>query len=232
MILFLGLAAISGCSTGGTASPGVSGGKTVTTEFGSVRGYASSGAWIYKGIPWMRPRRSEISAGGRPRILTHGKAYVIPQNLPACVLSRYTLSNGCQLLQLHPLPVIPAVRIVSISISTVLSLKLDLPVFVWIHGGANNFGGATSYDGSTLAVRENMIVVVVQYRLAALGWFSNYALETIAAMASDSLDFSGNYGTLDQIKALTWVQHNIAAFGGDPSKVTVGEPVRPVATPP
>ncbi len=222
MILFLGSAAISGCRHRRYCQPRRVGGKTVTTEFGSVRGYASSGAWIYKGIPyaappvgdlrWRAPQDPDTWKGVRdttkPASVCTQQIYTqqwVPAS-PAASAASYTGSEDCLYLDIY----------------RPQSKKTDLPVFVWIHGGANNFGGATSYDGSTLAVRENMIVVVVQYRLAALGWFSNYALETIAAMASDSLDFSGNYGTLDQIKALTWVQHNIAAFGGDPSKVTVG----------
>ncbi|RJQ68361.1 MAG: hypothetical protein C4519_23270 [Desulfobacteraceae bacterium] len=93
----------------------------------------------------------------------------------------------------------------------------NLPVYVYFHGGANRFGGAASYDGSTLAKDQDIIVVIAQYRLGPLGWLSHPALRT-----GDAFDNSGNFGTLDNIKALQWVRDNIAGFGGDPANVTIG----------
>ena len=94
--------------------------------------------------------------------------------------------------------------------------KKDLPVYVWIHGGSNNFGSAKQYNGSMLASRSNVVVVVVQYRLGPLGWFTHPALRK-----GDPLDDSGNFGTLDTIKALKWIRNNIRAFGGDPRNVLI-----------
>ncbi len=90
-----------------------------------------------------------------------------------------------------------------------------LPVFFWIHGGSNT-GGSGQGSWYTMAYYYNCVVVSINYRTGALGWFSHPALET-----GDSLDDSGNYGTLDQIKALEWVRDNIANFGGDPDNVTL-----------
>lgn len=97
----------------------------------------------------------------------------------------------------------------------------DLPVYFWIHGGGNSMGAASDegYDGANLAINCEMIVVSVNYRLGPLGWFTCEALRSGDPGAE--LDDSGNYGTLDLIKALTWVKGNIAAFGGDPGRVTV-----------
>src|SRR5262245_10802404 len=92
-----------------------------------------------------------------------------------------------------------------------------LPVMVWIHGGGNTIGTSRFYDGSHLATRHGVIVVTLNYRLGALGWFRHEALRA----GSDALDASGNFGTLDQIAALHWVQANVAAFGGDPGNVTI-----------
>jgi para-nitrobenzyl esterase len=92
-----------------------------------------------------------------------------------------------------------------------------LPVYVWIHGGSNNFGSAREYGATELAVRSDGVVVVVQYRLGPLGWFYHPALQS----GTDPLSDSGNFGTLDTAKALKWIQQNIAAFGGDTNKVTV-----------
>lgn len=93
-----------------------------------------------------------------------------------------------------------------------------LPVYVWIHGGSNNFGTARQYDGSVLANHSDVVVVVVQYRLGPLGWFFHEDVQTNGA---DPLSDSGNFGTLDTMRALEWVQANIADFGGDPANVTI-----------
>lgn len=91
-----------------------------------------------------------------------------------------------------------------------------LPVMVWIHGGGNTIGHAAFWDGSALAQRENLIVVMINYRLGPFGWFKAPSTET-----DSPEDRSGNYGTLDTIEALRWVSRNAAAFGGDPANVTV-----------
>jgi para-nitrobenzyl esterase len=93
-----------------------------------------------------------------------------------------------------------------------------LPVMVWIHGGGNVVGHAGRYDGGALATREHVIVVTINYRLGPFGWFRHAALRESAA---DDDDRSGNYGTLDMVRALTWVRENVAAFGGDPGNVTI-----------
>ena len=86
-----------------------------------------------------------------------------------------------------------------------------LPVMVWFHGGAFRLGGTSleQYDGSSLA-SHGVIVVTVNYRLGIFGVFPHPALR----------EPSANFGLLDQIAALGWVQRNIAAFGGDPGNVT------------
>nr|WP_262692730.1 carboxylesterase family protein [Kordiimonas aestuarii] len=90
-------------------------------------------------------------------------------------------------------------------------------VFVWIHGGALRSGASKQkmYDGTRLA-ETGVVVVSINYRLGALGYLAHPEL---SAESGDNV--SGNYGLLDQIAALKWVQQNIAAFGGDPENVTV-----------
>jgi len=92
------------------------------------------------------------------------------------------------------------------------------PVMVWIHGGGNSIGSARVYDAARLASEGDVIVIPIQYRLGLLGWLSHPALR---AGATNPDDASGNYGTLDTIRALEWVRENAAAFGGDPDNVTV-----------
>jgi len=94
----------------------------------------------------------------------------------------------------------------------------DLPVMVWIHGGAFIFGSGNDkwYAGATLA-EQGVILVTINYRLGALGFLAHPALDT----DDPTYPTSGNYGLEDQRIALGWVARNIKAFGGDPAKVTV-----------
>ena len=96
--------------------------------------------------------------------------------------------------------------------------KKKLPVMMWIHGGGNVVGSAHVYDPSLLASKHEIVVVSIQYRMGPLGWFRHPALH---GDNSSDLDKSGNYGTLDTIKALEWINENIEYFGGDPNNVTV-----------
>ena len=92
-----------------------------------------------------------------------------------------------------------------------------LPVMVWFHGGAHTGGFAhvELFDGTALA-RKGVLVVTVNYRLGPWGFFAHPALSAESAENS-----SGNYGLLDKIAALQWVQDNIQAFGGDATNVTI-----------
>lgn len=91
-----------------------------------------------------------------------------------------------------------------------------LPVLVWIHGGGNVEGsGEWPPLGPTLA-KTGIVVVSLNYRLGAFGFFTYPALD-----GESREHVSGNYGNLDQIAALRWVRRNIAAFGGDPQRVTI-----------
>ncbi|XP_068938553.1 liver carboxylesterase 1-like isoform X1 [Petaurus breviceps papuanus] len=91
-----------------------------------------------------------------------------------------------------------------------LAMKTKLPVMVWIHGGGLFMGEASTYDGLALSALENVVVVTIQYRLGILGFFS-----------TGDEHARGNWGYLDQVAALRWVQKNIRNFGGDPSLVTI-----------
>ena len=90
------------------------------------------------------------------------------------------------------------------------------PVYVFIHGGAFATGSGSEmvYDGLRMA-QDGVVVVTINYRLGALGFLATRGL-------LEESGTTGNYGILDQIQALHWVQENIAAFGGDPDQVTIG----------
>ncbi len=87
------------------------------------------------------------------------------------------------------------------------------PVLVWIHGGSFTSGAGGLYDGSQLAELGDLVVVTINYRLGVLGFVD-------LASVTDA-DVPSNLGLRDQIAALEWVRDNIAAFGGDPDRVTV-----------
>ncbi len=91
------------------------------------------------------------------------------------------------------------------------------PVIVWTYGGGFYLGSGSqpNYDGEALA-RKGAVVVTFDYRLGMLGFFSHPELTKESRHHA-----SGNYGMMDMIQALRWVQKNIAAFGGDPSRVTI-----------
>ncbi|XP_055231079.1 carboxylesterase 5A-like isoform X2 [Gorilla gorilla gorilla] len=92
---------------------------------------------------------------------------------------------------------------------------LSLPVLLWFPGGAFETGSASIFDGSSLAAYEDMLVVIVQYRLGIFGFFTTWDQHA-----------PGNWAFKDQVAALSWVQKNIEFFGGDPSSVTIfGESV-------
>lgn len=87
----------------------------------------------------------------------------------------------------------------------------------WIHGGCFVYGSAAGYDGAQLAQEYDMVVVVVQYRLGAFGFLGGDALRS----RDPARGSTGNWGLLDNLAALQWVQANGAAFGGDPKQVTI-----------
>ena len=93
-----------------------------------------------------------------------------------------------------------------------------LPVMMWIHGGGNRMGSASGYDPQAMVSKQDVVVVVVQYRMSTLGWFRHPSLRDKTTSEEDN---SGNFGTLDNIMALRWIKENISAFGGDSSNVTI-----------
>jgi para-nitrobenzyl esterase len=92
--------------------------------------------------------------------------------------------------------------------------KSPLPVMVWIHGGGLVTGGSAIYEPHPMVQSGNVIGVTINYRLGYLGFFAHPAIDAEGHL-------NGNYGLMDQQFALKWIQRNIGAFGGDPSRVTI-----------
>ena len=96
-------------------------------------------------------------------------------------------------------------------------INQKLPVMLWIHGGGNTSGLKDLYDFSKMAHRHDVIIVRINYRLGPLGWFTHPAIQSF----QQGEDKTSNFGTLDIIMALKWVNNNISKFGGDPNNVTI-----------
>jgi para-nitrobenzyl esterase len=92
-----------------------------------------------------------------------------------------------------------------------------LPVMFWIHGGGNTSGLKDLYDFSDMLKKHDVLVVSINYRLGPFGWFTHPSIQDLQS----GIDKTSNFGTLDIIAALEWVQSNISLFGGDPNNVTI-----------
>ena len=184
----------------------------VTVEGGRVAGTSDRGVRVYKGIPYAA---SPIGA----------LRWKPPQPVAAWpdVRDGSTFGAECPQTQ-YPdtsIYVRPLQRqsedCLFLNVWTAAPSGERWPVLVWIHGGALTRGSGISdvRDGVPLA-RKGIVLVSLNYRLGPLGYLAHPALS-----AESPRHASGNYGVLDQIAALTWVQTNIAVFGGDPAKVTI-----------
>ena len=87
----------------------------------------------------------------------------------------------------------------------------------WIHGGGNTSGLKDLYDFQKLVKKHNVIVVRINYRLGPLGWFTHPSIQGL----QNDIDKASNFGTLDIISALEWVNENITLFGGDSNNITI-----------
>lgn len=188
-------------------------GPAAHTPFGIVEGFSPDGhTLVWKGVPYARPPVGDLrwKAPLDPVPWTGVRdATVDPSPCAQQVYDKYwrssdafTGSEDCLYLNVYR----PRTH------------EKELPVYVFIHGGSNNFGSVGDYDPGGLVRRGNIVVVTIQYRVAALGFLTHPALR----ISGSARDRSGDYGTLDQLKALGWVRESISAFGGDPAKVVVG----------
>jgi para-nitrobenzyl esterase len=176
----------------------------VLTESGLVQGTAAPGLTVYQGIPfaappvgdlrWRPPQPAAKWEGVRPADRFGPDPYQGD--------GKGNVSEDCLYVNVWTPAKAPGDR---------------LPVLVWIYGGGFSFGSTSTpvHNGEHLA-RKGVVLVSLNYRVGPFGFLAHPELS-----AESAHHVSGNYGLLDQIAALQWIRRNIAAFGGDPERVTI-----------
>ena len=188
-------------------------GPEVTIDTGTLAGSTESDVASFKGIPFARPPIGALR-------------WRAPQRADVWKGVKQATEFGHDCMQkpfpsdAAPLGTTPAEDCLTANVWTPASALAGgrkLPVVVWIYGGGFVNGGSSPavYDGSAFA-RPDVVFVSFNYRLGRFGFFAHPAL---TAEAGDQP--TANYGLMDQVAALQWVQRNIAQFGGDPSQVTI-----------
>ena len=184
--------------------------QVVKTTAGEVRGVTAGGVSSWKGLPFAKPPLGELRwAPPQPAAPWKG---VRAADVAGAACPQPDRGDGGGV----GAPPKQDEDCLTLNVYAPAGAK-NLPVMVWIHGGAFRLGysGAPLYNGAELA-KQGVVVVSLNYRLGLLGFFAHPQL-TAAAKPGDPL---GNYGLMDQLAALRWVQQDIAAFGGDPANVT------------
>ena len=178
---------------------------TVKVDGGWIKGTVTEEMTIYKGVPFAAPPVGDLRWKA-PQPVIPWKGVREATDYAACPIqggnNPYGYSEDCLYLNIW---------------SPAKTPKDKLPVLVWIYGGGFA-GGCTAdpvTDGTDLA-RDGVIMVTTAYRVGKIGFLAHPELS-----AEDPNGVSGNYGILDQIAALRWIQDNISKFGGDPEKVTI-----------
>ena len=184
--------------------------ETIELDSGKIKGEGADGYHYYLGIPfaappigglrWKPPQPVEPWSGVKECTEFGPSCPQLPFPDPGFDVGR--MDEDCLYLNVW---------------SPARSPDDGLPVMVWIYGGGYQWGSASQiiYNGASLA-KKGVVVVTINYRVGALGFLAHPQL---AEESPEGL--LGNYGVLDNIAALEWVQQNIAAFGGDPSRVTI-----------
>ena len=180
------------------------------TLSGPVVGFRDRGVNVWLGIPFARPPKGDLRWRAPRSAVPWSDAMQVLAYGPECPQNMMGFSGQEDCLYLN--------------VWSPLEVPESLPVMFFIHGGANHIGSANAgglYDGQRFASNHDVVMVSTNYRLGPLGWFSHPGLAGEETDKLSKKDNSGNYGTLDILAALEWVQGNIKNFGGDPDNVTI-----------
>ena len=207
VVAVAGAVLLSAC--GSSSAPSDSTGTmAVSTANGALQCATFSGHTDCLGIPYAAPPVGNLRFAAPAAPASWSRTLDATQLRSACIQAKTAYvaaefgAEDCLYLNAY--------------IPTGNSAASGLPVMVWFHGGGFMNGSGNAFNGTYLAQTANAIIVTVNYRLGPFGWL---ALSSLAAEAPDGT--TGNYGLLDQIAALKWVQANIRNLGGDPHRVTI-----------
>jgi len=181
-----------------------------STTFGAISGIREGGLSVYRGVPFAAPPLGDLRWQPPVPVAPWTGTRKADAFAPACMQTGVSMPGET--------PAAVSEDCLYLNIWTpVKNSKERLPVIVWIHGGGYTNGAASMplYWGDRLA-HKGVVVVTIAYRLGPLGFLALPELTKESPHHS-----SGNYGLMDQIAALEWIQRNIAAFGGNPNNVTI-----------
>ena len=174
----------------------------VRIESGQVRGLAADGVVSFKGIPyaappvgklrWREPQPAQRWSGVRDATKFGPECMQATDEVPK--------SEAC----------------LTLNVLRPATAATQLPVMVWIYGGANVHGQTSLYPRGDALAKQGVVFVSMNYRMGRFGFFAHPAL-----LAETPNEPHGDYGHMDQRSALQWVQRNISAFGGNPKAVTI-----------
>ncbi|XP_069822443.1 fatty acyl-CoA hydrolase precursor, medium chain-like [Dendropsophus ebraccatus] len=190
----------------------------VVTQYGKLQGKTQTvkettrTVQAFYGVPFAKPPVGSLRFAAPEPPEPWSSVREAKEHAPLCIQNPIVLEQMKGFFKVPP-PIPPLSEdCLYLNIFTPADREMDskLPVMVFIHGGGLRSGGAAMFEGTALSAFENVVVVSMQYRLGLLGFFSN---------GDDKIP--GNYGFLDQVAALKWVNENIVNFGGDPNLVTI-----------
>ena len=193
-------------------------GKTglIATSSGFVKSSFHRGVFIWEDIPYAQPPVGNLRWKA-PRKIESNTELIKPKTNNFCI-QRTSSFGGSIDYAVDKEPISGNEDCLYLDIFSPLNKsKKSLPVMFWIHGGGNTSGLKDIYDFRKLVKKHNVIVVRINYRLGPFGWFTHPAIQDL----QKDIDKTSNFGTLDIISALEWVNENIALFGGDPNNITI-----------
>jgi para-nitrobenzyl esterase len=184
---------------------------TITTSSGVSQGTLNKNVVTWEDIPYAIPPVGDLRWKA-PRALISPESNIQPQDGNGC-LQEASIYAGIQ-----GEGIVGQEDCLYLDIKApVNNLNQSLPVMFWIHGGGNTSGVKDYYDFSELIREHEVLVVTINYRLGPMGWFTHPAIQGL----QNGIDKTSNFGTLDIMEALKWVQTNIQNFGGDPENITI-----------
>ena len=183
----------------------------VSTSSGIASGIKNSGVISWNNIPYAEPPVEDLRWKA-PRDFKSDLLIQDSKQITYCVQEPSGLggADGETL-------VVGSEDCLYLDIKAPKNIDKPLPVMFWIHGGGNTTGRKDIYDFSKMVKNHQVIVVTINYRLGPLGWFTHPDIQG----NQEDIDKTSNFGTLDIIHALKWVNENISNFGGDKNNVTI-----------